>query len=275
MHNICIIRNTFNDRSSFLKLSLEYQQSAIQPTHAFPTFIFLDPHPEYGLSKSYNDEYINKFPKIVFENYKNRMSWYLATKYMFDNYQFDYILSIEDDVLISKDYLLMCEQVVKDDILNKKENALYFHIGAWEEPTGDPNKIVYSGASSRSILINRNKFSVIQDHMLGNTEHNPKIGNDAMITQILKSHNMRTIAPKCNRHAHIGIYGWSSNGVHADNRGKSSVFDNGISDNELYLILKRSCLHKNKLLELNQQKNPQYFWDFNPDINFTQLVYQL
>jgi hypothetical protein len=273
---ICIIRNTFGDRCPFLKLSLEYQEEAIYP-YKIDTFIFFDPHPEKGLSSDYHNSCLNDYTKFAFKNHKGRHSWYLANKYMYDNYKYEYVLSIEDDIIISRDYLLMCEDIIKSKILEQENDILYFHIGAWEKPHGDINKIVPSQASSRSILIHKNKFDIIQKFMNINhkNQDNMQIGNDAIMTSILKENNMKTIAPEYNRHGHFGIYGWSSSGVYSDYNGQKSIFDEYITSESLYKIIKEACLNGSKLLDLNRNKNPKYFWDFDPDVQFEKLEYKI
>jgi hypothetical protein len=270
---MCIVRNTFGDRSPFLKLSLEYQEQARHP-YDMDTFIFIDPHPENGISPDYNNSFFNSYVKIAFENHKRRRSWYLANKYMYDNYGYEYVLSIEDDVITSHDYLFMCEEIMSSKILEQENDILYFHIGAWEKPHGNINKIVPSQASSRSILMQRNKFDLIIDFMNVNTE-DQEVGNDSIISALLKEKNMKTIAPEHNRHGHFGIYGWSSAGLHADHNGQKSIFDEPVSSEKLYEMVKDACLDGSKLLDLNKNKNPEYFWDFDPHVNFEKLEYDL
>jgi hypothetical protein len=272
---ICIIRNTFGDRYPFLKLSLEHQEQAYHP-YDIDTFIFMDPHPKNGISSDYNSSFLNNYIKIAFENHKARYSWYLANKYMFDNYQYEYVLSIEDDIIISRDYLFMCDDIIKSKILEKENDILYFHIGAWEKPRGNINKIVTSGTSSRSILMHRGRFDLIRNFMNDNhkNQDNLRIGNDSIISSLLKEKNMKTIAPEYNRHGHFGIYGWSSTGTHADYTGQKSIFEKPITSECLYEIIKDACLDGSKLLDLNRKKNPEYFWDFNPNVNFDKLEYQ-
>lgn len=273
---ICIVRNTFGDRYPFLKLSLEYQEQAHHP-YDIDNFIFIDPHPKNGISLDYNNPLLNNYIKIAFENHKARYSWYLANKYMYDNYQYEYVLSIEDDIIISRDYLLMCEEIIKSKILEQENNILYFHIGAWEKPYGDINKIVSSQASSRSILMHRNKFDMIKKFININhkNQNNVTIGNDSIVSSILKENNMKTIAPKYNRHGHFGIYGWSSAGVHSDYNGQKSIFEESVSSETLYKIIKDACLDGSKLLDLNQNKNPRYFWDFDPNVQFNNLQFEI
>lgn len=273
---ICIVRNTFGDRYPFLKLSLEYQEQAHHP-YDIDNFIFIDPHPKNGISLDYNNPFLNNYVKIAFENHKARYSWYLANKYMYDNYQYEYVLSIEDDIIISRDYLLMCEEIIKSKILEQENNILYFHIGAWEKPYGDINKIVSSQASSRSILMHRNKFDMIKKFININhkNQDNVTIGNDSIVSSILKENNMKTIAPKYNRHGHFGIYGWSSAGVHSDYNGQKSIFEKSVSSETLYKIIKDACLNGSKLLDLNQNKNPRYFWDFDPNVQFNNLQFEI
>jgi hypothetical protein len=272
-----VLRNTFGDRSPLLKISLEYQNQAYQPYTNLDTTIFIDPNTNnipYSDSSLFNN-YLNKYNIIEFDTHKGRHSWYLANKYMFDNHDIDYILSIEDDIIISYDYLLMCDRVITENILDR-DKILYFHIGAWEKPRGDINRIVYSQSSSRSILISRQKFELIHKFIIDNDIiANKNIGNDKIMQSVLNTYNMRTIAPQHNRHGHFGVYGWSSNGIYANKRGRETIFEQKIYDEEIYSIIKKSCLNGKRLLELNQNKNPNYFWDFDPNINFTKLEYDL
>jgi len=271
MSKFCIVRNTFGDRSAFLQISLEYQQEA-DLANNFDTYIFIDPHPDYGYDEEYeNNIIINKYKKIVFDSHKERKSWYAAVDYMFSNFDYDYILTIEDDVIISKDYLKICNQIIDDNFLENNGNLLYFHIGAWEKPKGNPNKIVKSKASSRSVLINRTKFNVIKDFARINSCDFNK-GNDNIIRDILESKQMLTIAPEYNRHGHFGVYGWSSFGVKRDISGKKDLFKN-MDYNEVYKLLKSNCLKKEGLLKLNLNRSPRYFWDFDPNIYYENLIY--
>lgn len=269
--NICIVRPTFYDRSAMLQLSLEYQKQA-DYSDRFETYIFVDPHNKYGILSDYDKVITNEYKRINWTKNSGKYSWYDSVRYIFDNTNYEYVLSIEDDVLISKDYLRLCEQLYHDNKMSKNYNILYFHIGAWEKPKGNPNKIVRSGASSRSILINREKFKIITKWI---EEQKNIIDNDHMMTSILKHFNITTIAPESNRHAHIGIYGWSANHIYGDDRGQKSLFDEPLTHEELYSLLKKNCLFGNKLLELNKNNNPTYFWDFDPNINFTKLQYNL
>ena len=280
--NICIVRPTYYDRSAMLQLSLEYQKEA-EYSHKFETYIFVDPHKKNGIISDYDKAITDEYKRINWKQNSGKYSWYDSVKYMFDNTDYEYVLSIEDDVLISKDYLRMCEQLaLHDGALSKDDNILYFHSGAWEKPKGNPNKIVRSGVSSRSILINRKKFQIIKkwveeqknrqdfDHVWSIKD------NDHMINNILKDHNMTTIAPENNRHGHIGIYGWSATAVRKiSHDGQSALFEKPLTHEELYSLLKENCLSGSKLIELNQNKNPNYFWDFDPNINFTKLEYDL
>lgn len=268
--NCCIIRNTFNDRSVFLQISLEYQESA-ELCEDFETYIFIDRHPKNGYNKEYEENpIINKYKKIVFDSHKGRKSLYLAIDYIFSNFDYDYVIAIEDDVIISKDYLKICNQLILDNFLEKNGNLLYFHIGAWEKPKGDLNKIIESVASSRSILINRTKFDAIKEYVyLNNTSFNK--GNDYVIKQILQDKKMVTAAPEYNRHGHFGVYGWSSSGE-LDYDDRASVFKDKELE-EIYKILKDNCLNKEGLLKLNSNKNLSYFWDFDPATDFSKLIY--
>lgn len=254
-----------------LQLSLEYQKDAINHSNA-ETYIFVDPHPEHGIVSDYDKVITDEYNRINWPKNSGKYSWYDSVKYIFDNTDYTYVLSIEDDVLISKDYLRLCEQLLHDCALIKDDNILYSHIGSWEKSKGNPNKIVRSGASSRSILIYRKKFEIIKKWV---QEQKDIIDNDHMIKDILQNHKMTTIAPETNRHAHIGIYGWSANHIHGDNRGQSSIFEKPLTHEELYSLLKQNCLSGDGLRKLNKNNNPDYFWDFDPNINFIKLEYDL
>jgi hypothetical protein len=268
--NICIVRPTYYDRSAMLQLSLEYQKAA-NYSDKFETYIFVDPHPEHGIVSDYDKVITDEYTRINWPKNSGKYSWYDAVKYIFDNTDYDHVISIEDDVLISKDYLRLCNQLYHNKTLTKDDNILYFHVGAWGNFVGDVNKIVRSKASSRSIMIYKKKFEIVKNWI----KQQKIIDNDNMISDILNHHKMTTIAPETNRHGHIGIYGWSANNIHGDKGGQKSLFDKPLSHEELYSLLKENCLSGSKLLELNQNKNPSYFWDFDPNINFTKLQYNL
>lgn len=269
--NICIIRTTYYDRSAMLQLSLEYQKDATN-SEDFETYVFVDPHTEHGIVSDYDKVITDEYSRVDWPKNSGKYNWYDAVKYIFDNTNYDYVLSIEDDVLISKDYLKLCNQLYHDGALIKDDDILYFHIGAWGEFVGDLNKIVRSRASSRSIMIYRKKFEIVKNWI---EQQKKIIDNDHVISDILRYHQMTTIAPKANRHAHIGIYGWSANHIHGDNSGQSRLFEKPLTHEELYLLLKQNCLSGEKLRELNKNKNPDYFWDFDPNVNFTTLEYNL
>jgi hypothetical protein len=253
-----------------LQLSLEYQKDATN-SEDFETYVFVDPHTEYGIVSDYDKVITDQYTRIDWSKNSGKYSWYDAVKYIFDNTNYDYVLSIEDDVLISKDYLRLCNQLYHDKALTKDDNILYFHVGAWGNFVGDVNKIVRSRASSRSIMIYKKKFEIVKNWI----KQQKIIDNDHMISDILRCHKMTTIAPKVNRHAHIGIYGWSANNIHGDKGGQISLFEKPLTHKELYLLLKENCLSGTGLRKLNKNKNSKYFWDFDPNINFTKLKYDL
>jgi len=275
--NICIVRPTYYDRSAMLQLSLEYQKDATNSEN-FETYIFVDPHPKHGIVSDYDKVITDEYTRINWPKNSGKYSWYDAVKYIFDNTNYDYVLSIEDDVLISKDYLRICEQLaLHDAALNKDDDILYFHSGGLADcrsPHKDINKIVSSSAASRSILIYKEKFKIIEDYVSNNSDK--FIDNDNAMQNILNSKKMKTIAPDFERDAHIGIYGWSASRYQKISQdGQSGIFDKLLTHEELYSLLKQNCLSGKALIELNQNKNPNYFWDFDPNINFTQLKYFL
>jgi hypothetical protein len=258
-----------------LQLSLEYQKNALI-ANEFKTYIFVDPHNLYGVVSDYDKVINNEYIRINWQKNKNKYSWYDSIKYIFDNTDYEYAISIEDDILISLDYLKLCKQIaINDSMLNKNDNILYFHIGAWGKPRGNSNKIIRSQSSIRSCVINKTKFYQYIKPYYDTLKSNEILGLDLDLQNILIQNNMTTIAPETNRHGHIGVYGWSANDNHGDNRGQSSLFDKPLSHEELYSLLKENCLSGTKLLELNQNKNPNYFWDFDPNINFTHIEYSL
>jgi len=252
-----------------LQLSLEYQKEA-DISDNFETYIFVDPHNEHGIVSDYDKIITDEYKRINWTKNSGKYSWYDSVKCIFDNTDYDYVLSIEDDVLISKDYLRMCEQLFHDGALSKDDNILCFHIGKWEKPRGDSNKIVRSRSSLRSCLINRFKFFKYIKPYYDSLTKNQALGLDLDMQRILEINNLTTIAPETNRHAHIGIYGWS-----ATKEGQCFLFKKPLTHEELYSLLKQNCLSGNALIELNQNKSPDYFWDFDPDINFTKLEYDL
>lgn len=277
MNDVCIVRNTFYDRSAFLQISVEYQE-AIDESEDFHTYIFIDPHPEHGVVDSY-DDICNKhkrYTKIFLDDNKNKLSWYYGLHFIFSAYpKYNYIISIEDDIILSKDYIRLCKQLIHDWAINKDDNILMFHAGAWGTPSGNENTIVRSSSSVRSSMITRKKFYQYIDPYYQSMNIDQIELTDIAIKNILDQNKMSTICPEMNRHGHFGVYGWTSNGYHGDIRGQSSIFSEKLTHDELYTKMKDICLDGAKLLELNQNHNPNYFWDFDPNINFTKLDYKL
>jgi hypothetical protein len=264
---IAIIRTTYYNRSAMLRLSLEFQEEA-ELSDTFKTFIFVDPHPFYGYDKEYNNVINDAYFRINLPRHLGRYSWYDSVKYMFENTYYDYILSIEDDIVISKDYFKLCKQIAEvDKILDIDNNILNLHIGAWEEPKGNPNKIVRSESSSRSILINRFKFYKYVDTFYKYKKSESIEGLDLHIQTILNNNNLTTIAPEYNRHGHFGIYGWSAS-------NKETEIEN-MNHQELYEKLKNNCLDGKALQNLNNNYVNHYFWNFNPNVNFNKLEYEI
>jgi hypothetical protein len=274
-NKICVVRTTFYDRSAFLLLSTEYQER-IEYACDLYTYIFIDPHPKYGISSHYSNICNNGlYKKIILKNNRGKLSWYKAIYDIFQKYEYDYIISIEDDIVLSTDYFRLCYQLVLDGALDKDDNILMFHCGAWGEPKGNDNTIVRSSASLRSCMISRNKFNKFIIPYYNNIKTENIEGLDIDIKNILNSNKLTTICPEKNRHGHFGVYGWSSNGCHADDRGKASIFNEKISHNEIYDMIKPIALSGEKLINVNKNHNPDYFWNFDPNINFTKLIYKL
>ena len=161
---------------------------------------------------------------------------------------------------------------MEDKVLDSK-TILCFHAGAWDKPKGDKNNIVRSSASSNSILITREKFKLVEDFVKENALN--MIDNNHMISEILNNKEMTTIAPEYNRHSHFGIYGYTVNRKHGNLEGQSSVFSKNKSHEDLYELLKKSCLKGKKLASLNKNQNPRYFWDFDSNVDFDTLKYTL
>lgn len=161
---------------------------------------------------------------------------------------------------------------MEDKVLDN-QTILYFHPGAWDKPKGDVSKIVRSSASSNSILITREKFKLVETFIKENAP--TMVDNNHMMSEILNNKGMTTIAPEYNRHSHFGIYGYTVSGVHGNLEGQSSVFSKNKSHEDLYELLKKSCLKGKKLSSLNKNQNPRYFWDFDSNVDFDTLKYTL
>ena len=269
--NLAIVRNTFDDRAVFFKISKEYQETA-SFSDQFDNFVFVDPHPERGISQEYDQVIPENWKRTDFDRNVGVFSWYKSLKHVFENYHYDYLITIEDDVIVSRDYFKMCLAVVDSGAL-EKDDLMFFHAGAWQKPEGAPDLIVRSSSSIRSTLIRREDFF---RHVDAFYRKAPTVsGGDLDVQTILDSSKITSISPKRNRHGHIGVYGWSSSGVHADNRGQSSIFPSRPSFDEFYSVMKKSCQNGQELLNLNGGKNSGYFWDFDPDMDFDQLEFKL
>jgi hypothetical protein len=267
--NIAIVRNTFDDRAVFFKVSKDYQDAAFF-SDQFDNFVFADPHPERGISFEYDHVIPADWKRINFEYNVGVFSWYKSLRHVFENYDYDHLITIEDDVILSRDYFKMCLAVVNSGVLEK--DVLFFHPGAWQKPDGDPNLIVRSSSSIRSTLIRRENFFKYVDAFY--REATTVSGGDLDVQKILDSSNITSISPKRNRHGHIGVYGWSSSGIYADNRGQSAIFSSRPSFYEFYSVMRESCQNGQALLNLNGGKNSGYFWDFDPDMDFDRLEFE-
>jgi hypothetical protein len=269
--NVCIARTSFYDRAPMLKLSLEYQQQ-VKNNEDYHTYVFIDPHPSNGYSIEYDNIITKDYTRINWANNQGKYCWYNAINYLFENTSIEYVISIEDDIIVSYDYLNLCQQIINDSILERYENILYFHIGALGKPRGNKNKVVRSQACSRSILISRSKFLIIKQYI---EKQGIKVDNDNVIASLLTDYRMTTIAPEMNRSGHFGIYGWSSNRIHGNQNGKKTIFSDEVSFNQLYELLKCTCLNGQALYTLNNNQVKEYFWDFDPNINFENLIYEI
>lgn len=262
----CIIRNTFYNRSAFLQLSLDYQKLA-NNNNRFKTYIYVDPHPILGYTLDYDTIITSEYQRINFASNQGKKSWYSAVKHTFDNTDYEYIISIEDDIIISCDYLDICLDVIDNQILKNNNRIINLHIGAWQSPKGDKNRIIKGkNASLRSVLIYRDTFYKYIDSFYTENVGSDLPGLDLDLQKILEQNNLITIAPEMNRHGHFGVFGWSASSL------KDTAYD---SHTDLYNILKDICLSGEKLQKLNNSYVPHYFWDFHPDIQYSKLIYNV
>jgi hypothetical protein len=175
----------------------------------------------------------------------------------------DFILSVEDDVLLSHDFLEICHWAIRETEFAEHPKLLFLHAGAWAAPSGDRNLFLYSGPSSRAILLTREKFFRHIYHAFQKTR-DPIASNDWFLSSILQGGRLAAVCPNHNRHAHIGVYGFSAAGKEQRFATRSSVFGD-LSAQEITAKLRAVSLSQSGLLALNPTANPAYFWDFNPE----------
>ena len=259
--NVGILRNSFWGRAPLLKLSLEWQEKC-DGHEQFKTHVYVDPHNFWGFTKK-EFNLVTKDYK-VFPARQNRRSWTVATQELFSSYPYEYILSIEDDVILSKDYFKLCLKLIESEEFHR-DDVLYFHPGGWMSPKGDKNLIITSGISSRSILIQREKFfKYVWPAFLRNSKIKT---SDMFLGEIKERNELKVLTPQYNRHGHFGVWGFSANAIFDFSQGRRQIFP-GMDFYKIYEILKDSCLSGEKLRRLNQGRNPRYFWDFDPNVMF-------
>jgi hypothetical protein len=268
---IPILRPCFQ-RPEMLQLSLEFQEQN-QCQDEFMTFFFADhpadieimpvlaahSHPKAIIMR---DARLDLTPNIL-----------EAYKWLFENIKTDYVAIIEDDIIVSQDWLKMMLWFAKN---NKDEKVMAFNAGDLRDKAlaGDLREIkyidwYYSCASmvSRAVFEKyvlphsnqeyyKNKDTYLRKHFPGILE-GQLLDQAGLFRRIRIKHNLKVVCPVYRRFGHVGVYGRF--------QGESPL--GKYTTSQRYDVLKKACHSKTELERWAKWKSGN-FVDFNENTEF-------
>ncbi len=276
--NRMILRPCYN-RPAMLKLSLELQEKA-EGVQDYLTVFCVDDSEENEKNLEVIDDY--RFSKKIIkrkEHFGLTKNILEGLKYCFEESKADYVTVIEDDCVISNDYLKYieyCSTHFYDDdvfaicsinyIINSlKEDKTKVRKVAWFYPLSYTiKKEVYDKYISPHVGKKQyydDPISYLNTHF---SEYQGRFYDVAGLFQRIRAHfDLECIIPYVIRVNHIGVYG--------RNQGDSEFKE--LSFEEQYKILKSSYKSHNKLIKLTNNRYSNNFWDFNSNLlPFSYLV---
>jgi hypothetical protein len=268
---IPILRPCFQ-RPEMLQLSLEFQEQN-QCQDKFMTFFFADNPSDPEIIPILNK---HAYPKsIIMRGSRLDLTPNIleAYKWLFENIKTDFVAIIEDDIIVSQDWLKMMLWFARN---NKDENVMAFNAGDLrdKELAGDLQEIkyinwYYSCASiiSRNIFEKyilphckqeyyQNKDKYLRKHFPGILE-GQLLDQAGLFRRIRIKHGLKVICPVYRRFGHIGVYGRFQRG--------SPLGD--LATKERYEILKNACRSRKELEKWVEWKSGN-FVDFNENTDF-------
>lgn len=228
-----------------------------------------------GQGKAQRAFYQEDFPDIRFNVREQRIGLnaniLLAFKDLFEFYHYDYLLYVEDDVILSDD----CIRYMEYSTRNFKTKDI-FTIGAFSRMVtngnGDINKAKqFDWYHPWGVLIDRDDYALIEPHIVAYVAHPIKYMNevlqdtiknarpdyyereykdglcmnitqDCLLNALRAVNNKRQLIPVCSRAQNIGFYGTHQPGEY---KGEN------LSDTEIHL----------KSVHATTTFNPHYDWD--------------
>jgi hypothetical protein len=270
-----IIVRTAWKRPAILKLSLESQMNAdlFEDTK---TIIFVDKSSAQN-TKDITDV-INGFDadiEIVFreEHYGVNKNPLEAFKYVYDKYGVEYLVLIEEDVLVAKDFFSLLKYCM-DQGWFWKEKCMGMVGGFDGDKWGtDINKIhLAKWFDTRLMALNKENFyKYVEVHCNQEYYRTPmdyinRCFNetkyytfDWLLGRLTQDNELFCIFPEIHRYGYIGVFGSGTS--------KSEIEQK--SYQEQYEILKQSQYCASLLTKISAPNNQAIFRDFDPNIKST------
>lgn len=297
-----IVRTVFQ-RPVLLKLSLEAQCKAIGVENT-ETFFFVDVSKDAVFVKNneikkdtleknleiINEYKYNKSTVVRETNFGVNKNTFEGWKYVFDNYDDNFLIHIEEDALISNDFIKLCQYCIDKKWI--KENCFGVAAGTYHVNKGDMKQnlqlVGYGGGfCGRLHLIPRWSFDklirphlsedysdwkyiygcykdFIDNHCNGAFNHlNPNggwIGADVLLSVLWRKHKCTSIVPVRTRYGYVGVF-WNYR------KYGGTVELNTFEYEEQYKILKDALVNASNFCKYANDAERR-FWEWDGNVDF-------
>jgi len=268
---IPILRPCFQ-RPEMLRLSLEFQRQNMCQSE-FMTFFFADYSANEEVMSVLSTHKQDKAIIMRKERLDLTPNILEAYKWLFANLSTNYVAIIEDDIIVSRDWLKMMLFFINS---LDKTNVLALNAGDLRDKklAGDKSVIknndwYFSCASiiSREMFEKyilphckpeyyNNKDAYLRKHFPGMLE-GKLLDQAGLFRRVRMRYNLKVLCPVFRRFGHIGVYGRF--------QGGSPLY--GKETQERYKILKNACCSQVELEKWVSQKTGN-FVDFEPNTDF-------
>jgi hypothetical protein len=264
-------------RPEILKLSLEYQQEAVD-LDKFITVFVVD-YPQSDEIMCVIGDY--KPPKAIIL----RKQWYNLTrsileayKWIFEDFNADMVVTIEEDAIIAKDFLKLAlwfrENPISSEVLTL--NSGWLEELAVRQDDNKLHKINWHFPVAIGVMRNmfekyvlphchegyyNNAPSYLWEHFPDIWKRGSNTGQAGLFNRIRIKNNLQVLCPEVRRAGHIGVYGFFQGG---------NKFGE-LSEPAKYEVLKQYACDGKFLRQLAEGQNPDNFVDFNPNTDFKAL----
>ena len=273
---IPILRPCWN-RPEMLRLSLEYQEKNLCGDQ-FKTYFFVD-YPQSEEVLSVIDNY-NGNKEVILRKARLDLTPNILTayRYLFGDLKANYVAIIEDDIIISKDWLKMVLWFTENDC---DENVLAFNAGTLMDKkcVGDMSKLKYIDwyYSCASVISKRMFDKYMLPHCCEEYYNNKDIylrknfpgilegkllDQAGLFRRVRMKNDLKILCPVFRRFGHIGVYGRFQG---------ESPFEK-LSTEERYNVLKKIC-HSGEELSKYIKCQTGNFVDFEFDTDFNKGMF--